>query len=888
MNNRTRELIAQGYTLVTAGSRLARRIRHAYAADMIENGKTAWESPDVLPWQAWVTRCWESLQLARPSGLMLINAAQQRCLWQDIIQSSSYSADILQVNPIIDQAIQAYELCRSWAIPVFPQAVYLNPDVRAFKTWVDIYSVQLDKHGWIDTAGVIDRLANAPSAVVDTKIALCGFDALTPQQQQLVDALRERGHEVVTVGPEARNQSVRYVRANDVRTEVRSAALWARQVLNREPDAAIGIIVPGLQSVRQQVETVFDQVLHPERLTSAEEIAERHYSIALGRPLSDYPLVHAAMQVLGLGRETQTANQFGVLLRSPFIRGAGTEAAGRAGLDAELRKTGEYEWHLANLIRYVESHGGAAGKCPGFINLLKDFTRSFRDTPRQQTTRQWAETFSAWLKQFGWPGDRQLTSNEFQVLDAWQEALRTLASLGNVAGPCRYDAALKFLSDILVRTRFQPESAETPIQISGLPGAGAMQFDYLWVTGMHDQVWPPAAEPNPFIPLSLQREAGLPGSSAEVCRAGSLAITAGLTASARELVFSYPALDGDRECRPSPLIPNEFTGVEALTIEAAEDYPEMILRSADIETVIDNTAPPVTAADQASGGSGIFKDQAACAFRSFARHRLYAEGLAGINIGLDPAVRGQLAHRVMQALWQEIKTSENLQRLPEAEWEQMISGAVDGVLRRQAHQQPESFTARFTELETRRLTSMAQNWLALERQRPPFTVKALEQRHTVNLDGLKVNMRIDRIDEIEDGRLIILDYKTGQVSIRGWDGERPDDPQLPLYAVSSDGEIVAIAYAGLKQGEYGFAGLAADDGLLPDVDAAVDKQTKAPNWDARLEEWKTVLQRLAREFQDGRAIVDPKNTQTCRYCDLHTLCRIHELRTTNLVDEYED
>ncbi len=892
MQTRCLELIQQGYTLVAASARLASRIRHDYAGHMVQSGKTAWESPDVLPLQAWFTRCWEAQQLLVRDGRILINAVQQRCLWQEIIQASAHSRDLLQINPVIDQAMQAYELCRCWLIPVFPDSVYLNPDVRAFRSWVDLYTKRLDKERWIDVAGVVDALCQDPGGIDTDKIVFYGFDELTPQQQKLADALRNYGTEVVILEPEPRNADTRYLRMNDPGDEIRSAALWARQILNRDPQASIGIIVPSLQSQRQNVETLFDQVLHPERLVTATNITERYYSIALGRPLSGYPLVHVAMEILGLGHDTRTVNQYGALLRSPFIKDADTEANTRAQMELDLRCSGELDWHLANLVRYVESQCGEPALAGRFLDLLKGFARTFRATPAQQNPRQWAETVANWLQDFGWPGQRPLNSSEFQQLDAWQAALNSLASLGSILKRCNYPTALNQLSQILTRTSFQPESAETPIQISALPGAAAMQYDYLWVTGMHDQVWPAPAQPNPFIPLSLQREAGLPGSSAEVCHRSALALTEGMVASAGEVIFSYPVQDGDRECRPSPLLFRYMVDADEPVIEATDDYQRIIHRSATLETLTDSIAPAVSLQEKSAGGSGIFKDQAACGFRAFARHRLYAEGPAVVNVGLDPAVRGQLVHRTLQLLWHRMQTSATLQRMSDTELDQIITDVVEQAIRSYQPQYPESFTARFTAIEAGRLRSMARDWLVLERDRPPFTVQGLEQKHTVSLEGLQVNLRTDRIDVLADGRLVILDYKTGKVNIKDWEGERPDNPQLPLYAVSRESDpsttlragVAAIAFACLKQGEYRFAGLAADDGLLPGV--TTDPAT--PFWGDKLQEWKTVLKRLAREFLDGRAAVDPKNSQTCRYCDLHTFCRIYEVRTTDAVNEYED
>ena len=41
------------------------------------------------------------------------------------------------------------------------------------------------------------------------------------------------------------------------------------------------------------------------------------------------------------------------------------------------------------------------------------------------------------------------------------------------------------------------------------------EFDHLWVMGLSVDAWPLAARPNPFLPLALQREAGIPESSAQ-------------------------------------------------------------------------------------------------------------------------------------------------------------------------------------------------------------------------------------------------------------------------------------------------------------------------------------------------------------------------------------
>jgi hypothetical protein len=59
---------------------------------------------------------------------------------------------------------------------------------------------------------------------------------------------------------------------------------------------------------------------------------------------------------------------------------------------------------------------------------------------------------------------------------------------------------------------FQPEAPEVPIQILGVLESGGLEFDHLWVMGLTDDAWPLPARPNPFMPVRLQRAAGIPQS----------------------------------------------------------------------------------------------------------------------------------------------------------------------------------------------------------------------------------------------------------------------------------------------------------------------------------------------------------------------------------------
>ena len=185
------------------------------------------------------------------------------------------------------------------------------------------------------------------------------------------------------------------------------------------------------------------------------------------------------------------------------------------------------------------------------------------------------------------------------------------------------------------------------------------------------------------------------------------------------------------------------------------------------------------------------------------------------------------------------------------------------------------------ELERARLARLAREWLAVENERGDFEVVAREEKRTLKAGGLSFDGRIDRMDKLAAGGHVLIDYKTGRATPNDWLGERPDDPQLPLYAIAAKEDIAGVAYARIKTGEMRFMGFTREANQLP-------KAKLAESWPGLLAGWRSELDALGREFAQGVAEVDPKRgLQTCRHCDLHPLCRVHE-RIAALEDDEEE
>lgn len=505
----------------------------------------------------------------------------------------------------------------------------------------------------------------------------------------------------------------------------------------------------------------------------------------------------------------------------------------------------------------------------------------------------WAAHFAARLAAAGFPGERSLDSAEHQALLKWHEALARLGSLGVMTRTLTAEAARRHLRQFCVDTVFQPESGDAPVQVLGLLESVGLEFDALWVTGLTDDAWPQSPRPNPFISVALQRKAGVPQASAEASLALDQRITQSWAHAAPEVVFSHGRMDEERALEASPLVAGYAVVAPAtLDIPAFDCMREALFaagRDPAVWSGIEDRVAPPHGATATRGGTAILADQAACPFRAFARHRLRAQGLESTEPGLGPAERGQLLHMVMARVWRQLGSHAALAAMEQPGLAALVADAARVAVATLWSERPGRLDGRFAMLERERLARIALDWLAIDRARAPFAVVLREDELVIEAGGLAFRGRVDRIDRLERGGLAVIDYKTGSPRVAGWLGERPDDPQLPLYALAAGDEVAAVAFACLKAGKLGFAGLAREEGLLPEV-KTVDKHRTAAklaaSWSELIDGWRLATAGLAAEFARGEARVDPKRPfATCKDCGLSALCRVRERLGALAADE---
>jgi exodeoxyribonuclease-5 len=194
--------------------------------------------------------------------------------------------------------------------------------------------------------------------------------------------------------------------------------------------------------------------------------------------------------------------------------------------------------------------------------------------------------------------------------------------------------------------------------------------------------------------------------------------------------------------------------------------------------------------------------------------------------------------------------------------------------------------ARFRELEAARLAKLIDVWLQVEAKRgQSFDVIACEAPAEVEIEGIRVKMIVDRIDQLADGRQVIIDYKTGaSIDTKNWAEQRITEPQLPIYAALVNEDVAAVVFAKVLLDKPAFAGVADEKDILPGVQGIGDDKQKVfdpaefPDWIAVITHWRERLHAVAKEVKMGQAGVVFADEKGLQYCEVLPLLRLPERR----------
>ncbi len=868
------EAVDAGRTVLVPNTELAAALADAVERAHRAAGREVWPTPRIRDFAGWLKDRHLRRQLIDSTAPRCLTDVEERELWREAVLASGSGTRWLEPAGAARAAQRARRAAHEYGIPMAAGAADGGEESAMMVDWSGRFAERCRDLGCIgadellaalDARVMLDREPDAGVIWIDSPLwrpvarrwlERCAGAALAP-----VPAVR---------GP--KGPAPQLHGAESPAAELAAMAQWARANLAARPDFRAWICVPDLARRRPELVDAFDAVLAPHRFALHEAGARAPYAVAGGTPLADYAPVRAALELLAAAGGTIPFAAFSALLRAPELNETAAQASAAARLDLALRSRVPAEGRLTEWLAHAEIAERAAELPP--VAALRRLAAALRPLAQLTGAHPMSRWLTVWVAAFEagpWNLRHRWSSGEYQSAERFRELLATLAQGDASFGSRSRSSAESLLRRAARDTPFQAQPGVPPVWGSGQWMDPWLAYEGLWVGSCDETHWPPPVDPVPLLPVRLQRQYGVAAAAMESQLRFAEDLQRRWLERAALSVFSCAGSEDGHPAAPSPLLA-AAARTPILPGAASQPHWRAQLECAPaIERRLDESAPPVAEGERTRGVSTL-RAQSRCAFRGFAETRLEAQPLQHPVPGFNERERGELVHDSLQRIWTVLRDSAGLCALlarPAELMQLTADSARRAIVRQCARRDP---GPRWHQRELDRLVTLLSKWLELEGARTPFAVERLDEGGEIARHAqLDFSIRLDRIDRLSDGSRVLIDYKTGAAP-PDWRGERPDNPQLPLYALQHRSALIAVAYGRINAAHCEFVVEAERaDVFLPGKKAT--RMEGAGSLAALLDVWSARIERLADEFRRGHAAVDP-TPSACRHCHLHGLCRV--------------
>ncbi len=896
---RCAEAAMDGDLVLAARGRLARRVIHRYRLARI-GAASGWASPQVFGLEHWIRSVHEGLwEERRPMG----GAAALR-LWCAAAAREPAPGGLSLSPSLYLQLQESDELLQGRRVSAQPES--RGDELPAWRARVTRRFRRLAvSEGWATSHDRVEAVCGALAAgrvALPARIVLAGFDDPAPVAEAIAEAIASRARLVRwrAGAPPAEGTRVRVFPVP--LQECQAVAAEALDAWNGG-QRRLGIAFFG-----REYGDLLARCL--DELAAGAPLREGalRYNLTQGTPLTDHPLVQAALLPLRLASEGRAWELLPSLLASPYAR---------PSLERWSKRT-------LDLLCSAAEAGGARAAAEGLCAQglpLRSLAGLLR--PGAKRLEEWLAGLARLWGELDFPvRSLRRETRETDEL-AWRHLCDVVEALRRDAGDLEVAAseAVAWIAaassgiEVIEKT---PETAG--IQVLPVSQARGLAFDGLWIVGCHGRALPSPVPDHPL--LTPSERALLEEASPQGQWAAGRRMLEGLAACSQACHFSRAAQAGDeRPFLPCPLLEDEPPERQAQRpLDLWSDPPGAWLRARWLHGGLSGLASPPPA-PRAAGEAvpfavpsslNVTQDVQAlmqCPQKYFCARALGLEPLPEHREGIPPEGRGQVIHSILAAFVQGILVDGSGWPADGASARRRLEAAVDAVLEQHSREGAPAFwrVERTRLLGDDAAPGLLSQWLEMERERAaagwrflfaeqPFDALALEGA------AIALRGRMDRADAHPEEGLAVWDYKTGKPPSAAEVLSQWAHPQLPAYAAALRrrplAEEARKRFPALPEGGAAVRGGYVALRRVRDLSQAFLREGGRGGGDVvlseKLEEWERAVAQRLEGPRAGRFAADPRppylgpgREGACAFCPYGKICGYFDGADRRIPEEEE-
>ena len=808
------EKIAFNTPIVVANLRQKRGLENYYNKNRLAEKKT-WLAPSIMDWRGFLK--WSFKKKQYQHNHILLSDLQVWVVWFNLLYKKSKEE---QTSLLTDKYIKIYK------------KISVN-NLSLEELALDDFSSCYEKYKkYLSDNKFSDSYANS-YFLIDNKIYpdsfyIGGFSKLTPEQKYFF----EKTSPQKLVLQKKITHSVKKEKFISIDEQLTSAIGWCLDNLKNNKSGKCALVVPNLANKLKQIIHIFEKIQNNNLL---EESHNKVYEVFLTNSLKHTLLIDSILSTVYfcycVAQNNVPVKLLIKILANPYTDNS--EFIGSVKKQVTAKNINFLSKKQINEI---------------FANTsFNEIIKALPDNKKwqQKSYYDWVAFITNVLEVFSWGKNKILNSSDYQILEKWYDVCHNISSLDNICDVCEFDVFNTGINTLLSDTYFQPKSSQQSLYIIDASDITNLYFDSAWVVGLDENF-------DNYIMKKLANDdmSLLGGRISENYNNYLKNYVYDLETLASDLVFSYSETDEEG------FFVNVSSSFDFSSVKTCKKYYSNI--NLQLEYLTDYKANKIKNTNIKSGIS-VLNNQLDCSFKGFSS-RL---GISSTNIeffGISPMQKGNYFHYIMESVWQKILCSSNVEKFINDE--SKINSIVNGVIKENSNI---SFTNKLLLLEKNRLINLVKRVLRfdIENRKTDFLVLHREYKTNTSVGELNFDIKIDRVDKLNDGKIVIIDYKTGSTTptIK----EKITNVQIPIYVFKfNENNLWECLYLKANEEKISFSGISKN-------------KLSQKEWDNYLQKWRKQLLDISEKFQNGLAMALPINKNVCNNCSLMPLCRINEL-----------